>query len=78
MTQLPRALNPRPTLYHNREREPSCASQQILTANIRFGSLADIEARSMNVRFAPRKRTFFGGWTLLSEPTIVLCSTRAQ
>src|SRR5262249_13776825 len=31
----------------------SCASQQILTANVRFGSKADIGARPHNVCFTP-------------------------
>jgi hypothetical protein len=44
--------SPKATTYHIKEK--LCASQQNYTADVRFGSKADIEAASPDVRYSPK------------------------
>ena len=37
-----------------RDQAPRCRADSVTEADVRFGSLADIEARLSNVRFTPK------------------------
>jgi hypothetical protein len=59
-TFTPSVLAPEDDNYHSKS--GGCASQQILGANVRFGSKADIAASPTNVRFTPKG----GHWNLVA------------